>query len=133
MITRSSAAGAFANTSRLKADAISRANEFAASKGKVAVPISSREDRPQVGFPSYEYQFRLVDKDDAAAKGAALVPGPDLVIEKKETIAADVRTKDMTPKQQDLYTELLKLDDLRKKGVITEAEFEAEKKKLLAR
>ena len=30
----------------------------------------------------------------------------------------------------DVYTELLKLDDLRKKGIITEAEFEAQKKRL---
>jgi hypothetical protein len=30
-----------------------------------------------------------------------------------------------------VYAELVKLDDLRKKGIITEAEFEAQKKKLL--
>jgi hypothetical protein len=30
-----------------------------------------------------------------------------------------------------MYTELIKLDDLRKRGIITEAEFEAQKKKLL--
>ena len=34
-------------------------------------------------------------------------------------------------KTGDLYTELMKLDDLRKKGILTEEEFEAEKKKLL--
>jgi hypothetical protein len=37
-----------------------------------------------------------------------------------------------TPKA-DLYKELLKLDDLRQRGILTEAEFQAEKKKLLER
>jgi len=33
--------------------------------------------------------------------------------------------------QQDVYSELLKLDDLRQKGILTDEEFEAQKKKLL--
>ena len=32
-----------------------------------------------------------------------------------------------------LYDELMKLDDLRKKGILTEDEFTAEKKKVLSR
>jgi hypothetical protein len=32
---------------------------------------------------------------------------------------------------KDVYAELLKLDDLRQKGIVSEAEFEAQKKKLL--
>ncbi|WP_254461228.1 SHOCT domain-containing protein [Xanthomonas sacchari] len=35
--------------------------------------------------------------------------------------------------QPDLYAELLKLDDLRKKGLLTDAEFQAQKAKLLSR
>ena len=31
----------------------------------------------------------------------------------------------------DLYTEILKLDDLRKRGLLTDKEFEQQKKKLL--
>ena len=33
----------------------------------------------------------------------------------------------------ELYNELVKLDDLRKKGILTDDEFQAEKKKLLSR
>lgn len=33
--------------------------------------------------------------------------------------------------KNDVYTELTKLDDLRKKGIITDAEFEIQKKKIL--
>ena len=32
----------------------------------------------------------------------------------------------------ELYSELVKLDDLRKKGILTDEEFQAEKKKLLS-
>jgi hypothetical protein len=37
----------------------------------------------------------------------------------------------VAPKERDVYVELLKLDDLKKKGVISDAEFEEQKKKLL--
>ena len=40
-------------------------------------------------------------------------------------------TNTQPEKISDRYSELVKLDDLRKKGIISEAEFEAEKKKLL--
>lgn len=33
--------------------------------------------------------------------------------------------------EKDVYTELLKLDDLRKRGIITDAEFEDQKAKIL--
>lgn len=61
VISRSSAAGAFANTSMLKAEVIREANAFASGKGKVAEGISLKEDRPRQGFPSCEYQFKLAD------------------------------------------------------------------------
>ncbi|MDA0705706.1 MAG: SHOCT domain-containing protein [Proteobacteria bacterium] len=49
----------------------------------------------------------------------------------KAEIDADLTAgKDPAPRM-DLYRELLKLDDLRKQGILTDAEFEAEKKKLL--
>ena len=34
-------------------------------------------------------------------------------------------------KQDDVYAELIKLDDLRNRGILTDDEFEAEKRKLL--
>jgi len=50
------------------------------------------------------------------------------VIEKSEKNSADIHTKE--EKAPDFYTELSKLDDLRKKGVITEEEFAAQKKRI---
>lgn len=73
----------------------------------------------------------MVDKDDPEAKRTSLVQRADLVIEKSEKISADVRTKE--DKAPDLYAELTKLDDLRKRGILTEDEFAVQKKKLLER
>jgi hypothetical protein len=46
-------------------------------------------------------------------------------------VTGNAVTNTQPEKTSDRYTELVKLDDLRKKGIISEAEFEAEKKKLL--
>ena len=63
LATRSSKAGAFTDTSKLKGRVIQDANDFAAKRGKTASVISTDERRPVIGgFPSYEYQFRLTDQ-----------------------------------------------------------------------
>ena len=128
--SKTSAGGIWVAMDSIRSEVISAANSFAESKGKVAVAIASRE-RPAVPGrnPSFEYQFRLVDRGSAAAKGGALIPRADIVIEKTEKISADIQTKDI--KSPDLYTELTKLDDLRKRGIITDEEFAAQKKRLL--
>ena len=56
-LSRSSAAGAFANTSALKARVINDANVFAQKQGKIAVPLNISESRPNVGFPSCDITF----------------------------------------------------------------------------
>lgn len=64
MISKSSAAGAFTDLSKLKVRVIQEANAFASSQGKTVLPIKTSDSFPTHGFPSVEYQFRLVDKDD---------------------------------------------------------------------
>lgn len=76
MISKSSKAGAFANTAKLKAGVIREANAYASSKGKVAQGISIKERRPDVGFPSVEYQFSLVNPDGT---GGTSLPMPERV------------------------------------------------------
>ena len=134
MLSRQDNAGIFGNASVMKADVIREANEFAAKQGKVAIPITSNSTRMAPGrFATFEYQFRVVDKDDPEAKRTALTRDPDTIIEKHDTVSSDIRTKDVSEKNPDMYAELIKLDDLRKKGLITDAEFEAQKQKLLQR
>ena len=132
MASKTSAGGIFVSMASIKAEVISAANAFAESKGKVAVPIAS-EAKPAVPLrnPSFEYQFRLVDKNSPEAKGGALIPRADVVVEKTEKISTDINTKDESEKHTDLYTEILKLDDLRKRGLISDTEYEAQKQKLL--
>ena len=72
-----------------------------------------------------------MSEDDHEAKRTSLTPRADVVIEKKSEISVDIESEDQSEKTKDVYTELIKLDDLRKKGIITEAEFEEQKKKLL--
>ena len=134
MLSRADHAGIFGNTAKLKASVIEDANKFAESMGKVAIPLSTNETPVYPGhFATFEYQFRVVDKDDPEARRTHLLPRPKAVIEKHEKIDADIKTEDKGSKRIDTYTELIKLDDLRKKGIITEAEFENEKAKILNR
>ena len=134
MISQTSAGGIFTNMGTLKSEVIQRANSFAESKGKVAIPVAAREQPPYPGrMPNFEYQFRLVDRNDPRAAGGGLVKTPDMVIENRgqaPSVVVNPPSKEPA-KSPDVYTELLKLDDLRKRGIITEAEFEAQKKRLL--
>ena len=134
MISQTSAGGMFTNMGTLKSEVIQRANAFAESKGKIAIPVAANETPPAPGrMPNYEYQFRLVDRNDPRAAGSGLVKTPDIVVENRGQTPGVVVNNGGgdAAKPKDLYAELLKLDDLRKRGIITEAEFEAQKKKLL--
>ncbi len=82
-------------------------------------------------WAKFDYQFRVVEKNDPEARRTSLVPRADVVIEKTEKISVESRTKDESAKPKDVYAELIKLDDLRKKGILSEAEFETQKKKVL--
>lgn len=87
MITREDHRGIFGSLASLKAEVINEANQFAARQGKVAIPISSQEKplgRGPAQWASFEYQFRVVDKDDPEVQRTALLPRADVVIEKNE-------------------------------------------------
>lgn len=100
-----------------KAAVHKEANEFCKKKGLEVQVLSENVTPAHPGrLGSTELQFRCVQP---GARGRALVKAPDTVIQVN------------TPGQSDAYSELLKLDELRKKGIITEEEFQAEKAKLL--
>ena len=62
MLSRVDHGGIFGNEAALQADVVRDANDFAKSKGKVAIAVSSHLDPMRPGhFASFEYQFRLVD------------------------------------------------------------------------
>ena len=123
-------AGIFAfNRGKMKGVALKKAEEFATSKSMVAIPLGMK-DHP-VGilgdWPAVEYQFRLVHKNSPSAIGGHLQPRADVVIEYNENI----KINQTSINNEDLYKELMKLNDLKKQGILTEEEFLIEKKKLL--
>jgi hypothetical protein len=132
LLSRQDKGGIFGNASAMKAAVIKEANEFAASKRKVAIPVSTHETPLWPGhFATFDYQFRLVAPDDPAAKSTPMIQRPDVVIDQTARKSVDVHST-TSPTPPDVYAQLLKLDDLRQKGIITDAEFEVEKAKVLA-
>ncbi len=127
--------GIFGNAELLRNGVIAEANAFAESRGKIALPIAAKSHHMSglpADFASFEYQFRLIDKNDHATIRTHLIPGSDVVADDAGKVVGDTYTKSQSEKPMDRYDELNKLDDLRKRGVISEAEFEAQKKKLLS-
>lgn len=129
--------GAFGDPGKSLAKAIRIANEFAKKRGKVAVAVTSEVRSAQFasGLGGATYQFRLVDPDSPEATGVSLERGPDSH-QKIEVVtnAPPPATPAIAPQQApkpDLYTELLKLEELRKRGLLTDAEFDAAKQRLL--
>lgn len=126
-------AGVFSNMASLKADIFRQANDFATSQGKIAIPLTVNETPFTYGRnPSVELKFRVVDANDPEARRVTLEKRPDITIKKEEKITADIKTKVEGRAPGDLYTALMKLDDLKKRGIITEEEFQAQKTKLLS-
>lgn len=121
-------AGIFGNQSTTKKKAIAAANEFAEKQGMQATPVAL-EYRGAGGpghWPAAEYQFRLVPMGNRDS--ISLDPRADMVVEIKSPPNAAP-----TQSPPDTYTDLLKLDDLRKRGIITEHEFDEQKARILSR
>ena len=129
-------AGVFGNATTLRAEVISEANIFAEGQGKIAIPIAAKSHfttgRP-ADWNTFEYQFRLLDKNDHTTARTHLIPGSDVVAYDTGKVvgAAGTETKSQPAKSTDVYDELTKLDELRKKGIINQDEFDAQKKRIL--
>src|SRR5208282_3458613 len=113
-------------------DVVREANEFAEKQGKIAIPLSLNVKRLAIGrYASVEYQFRVVDQSDPVVRRDNLIPRPNIIIEKTEKTSLDANSNGQSEHPKDIYSELIKLDDLRKRGILTQEEFEAQKTKLL--
>jgi len=130
MVSRQAATG-FSGSGTLKAEAFQEASEYCQNSGKQIQVINTHEATPPYilgNFPKAEIQFMCLDQKDIELKRPKLKKEADTVIEIKNKNP----TQDTTIKSNNTYTELIKLDDLRKKGIINEAEFNEQKKKLLS-
>lgn len=120
--------GIFGSAESIQREVIEEANDFANKKSMLVVPLEAKQHRVgTLGDWAWGYyKFKLVPTGESAAVSTT-----------KVQFMADARmsndfldTKDV-PTARSSYDELLKLDDLRKKGVLTEDEFQAQKKRLL--
>ena len=134
MVSRQAATG-FSGMGSLKAKAFREASDYCISQNKKIQVVNTIESSPPyvlANFPRVEIQFMCLGEGDVELSRPKLKKEADVVIEKTSEISIDVKTKDQSEKTKDVYTELLKLEDLRKKGIISEEEFETQKKKLLS-
>ena len=80
-LARADHGGIFGNEEALKAGVIRDANAFAESQGKVAIPVAARQHPVGImgDWASYEYDFRVVDKDSPEAKIPRILVRSDAV------------------------------------------------------
>ena len=110
------------DTQKLKDQAMEMATQFCTKDGKQLKVVSVTEDKSQYLVGPYA-QATLTFK--------ALAPGdPELVPAGEALMKPAVPA---SPATEQLYADLLRLDELRKKGILTDAEFDVEKKRILDR
>jgi hypothetical protein len=137
MVTRQAATG-FSGSGKLKAKALREAAKFCTAKGKQMKVVAITEAKPPyilANFPKAEVIFKALDAGDPELKSESAIDpsGIQLKVGERPPARANLDINEKQTAAGDLYTELSKLDDLHKKGVLTDAEFEAEKKKILSR
>jgi hypothetical protein len=124
-ITRKATSAFHRDVDALKAEAQDDAAKYCASLGRQMKVLSLTADKPRfsLGYANARIVFKALNAGDPELTGAvATTQGP---------IAAPPPGR--ITSTSDLYNDLIKLDDLRKKGVLTDEEFQSEKKKVLAR
>jgi hypothetical protein len=137
MITRQASTG-FSGSGTLKAEALEEAANFCASQGKQMKVVAITEAQPPyilANFPKAEVVFKALDAGDPELKADPVIDpsGSRLKVGERPPDQATIDINEKQSNSGDLYTELIQLDELHKKGILTDAEYEAEKKKILDR
>ncbi len=129
MVTSS---GAGFGTASVRENVYKKANDFCAKRGLVMVPVSFKARPGELGrsAPNADLVFRALKPGDPAI-GRPALPETDQSIAVAQDIHVSVKDETKKEKEADFYTEIMKLDDLRKRGLISDAEFEEAKRKLL--
>jgi len=135
-ITRTDRGGSLDDIGSTKSAMMRDANDFAAKQGKVASTVSMKDTPAAVqGFTTVEYRFTLLDKDALPPAAVLSARADTSSAPSTKAISTPAPTSPLTrtqgPHSIDIYGELIKLDDLRKRGILTDDEFAREKKKIL--
>lgn len=126
-ITATASSAFMTDTDRLKDEANAAAVKYCADHGKILkiITLSSKSPHFSLGYCTGTIVFMALDAGDPAL----LPPPPPAPMGAPEAYAAPAPRSLTT---DELVAELTKLDDLRKKGILTDDEFQAEKKKVLS-
>jgi hypothetical protein len=129
-LTRWANNGFTRNTERLKTQALEDAAAYCARLHKELKIVSTTRARPTVpltGFASAKVVFKALDANDPELHAPVAESGP--------SAAMPAGVNSATPRTETdvLYKDLTALDDLRKRGLLTEEEFQAKRKKLVER
>jgi Short C-terminal domain len=136
VVTRQAATG-FSGSGTLKASALEEAAKFCAEHGKQLKVVAITEAQPPYilgNFPKAEIVFKALDPGDPELRRDSEIDPSGSRIKVGERPpsepAIDINEKHVSA--SDLYTKLTQLDDLHKRGILTDAEFETEKQKILS-
>jgi hypothetical protein len=125
-VTRKATTAFARDTDQMTAKAKEDAAHYCAAQGKQLKILDVVVNKPfySTGYASAKVVFKAVNPGEAnlASEPVSAAVGADRV-------AVETSQKTST---DDLYAELTKLDDLRKKGILTDEEFQAQKKKILS-
>ena len=123
-LSRLDRGGSMGDIAGTRQSLIADANKFAEQKGQVAVKVAMVDTPTEVpGFTTVEYKFQLMSKEAAATM-------PIVTSTKMQGAAAASGGNELT-RSTAVYDALLKLDDLHKRGILTDDEFTSQKKKIL--
>lgn len=122
--------GGFTGT-EAKALAFEQASQFCESKGKKMQIVNTQQSDMSFGKnASAEIQFMCLTAGDSELGRPRLTKVPDSVIEIKGSPGAAPRAQPSATR--DLYSEMLKLEDLKKRGLLSDTEFEEQRRRLLS-
>jgi hypothetical protein len=120
-LTRQAATAFDRDTEHLQTEARDDAAKYCAAQGKQLQIVSLKTDKPlfALGYASAKIVFRAVE------------PGtPEAPVANAASAAAAGGKPTATG---ELYNDLLKLEDLRQRGILTDKEFQSAKKRILER
>jgi len=136
-LTRWAETGFTRNTEKLKAQALEDVAAYCAKLHKQPKIISTEASHPVVpltGFAHAKIVFKALDADDPELRAPLPAAGAEMALGAPAPAAAPpAAAESALPRTatDQLYNDLMKLDDLRKRGILTDEEFQAQKKKLL--
>ncbi|MEO9112249.1 MAG: SHOCT domain-containing protein [Lacunisphaera sp.] len=116
------------DTDKMRTEVREQATQYCAAQGKQLKILELTSEKPpfSLGYASAKIVFKAVTPGEVEATPAASasVANPSSGMNQSD---------EHTTPTDELYRELMKLDELHQKGILTDKEFKAEKKKVLDR